>query len=119
MSGQDWKVEAKQHFLSQRDPAQLKEIKVPEWPKLGAVYYFPARTAEEREAINHASSRRGDWAGIVETILVRGRDSLGELLFAEREREDLRTKYDPDVLQRIVLKMHSDDATIEDAEKNS
>lgn len=115
----NWKIQAKQHFLNLRTPAQLKEIKVPEW--VISVFFWPSLSMAEKRAVSTAygaGDRRDENAAHIEQLLFRARDQHGDLLFAEREREDLLQRYSPEVIARISTEMMADTPKAEEAEKN-
>lgn len=119
MSDQSWKIQAKQNFLNGRSPEKLVPIEVKEWGI--SVYYWPEMTLAERRAISLAyqSAEQGDMlGGILETLLVRARNEVGQLLFSESERKDLLERYDPKVMSRIVGSMNIVSSSLETAEKN-
>lgn len=114
-----WKVQAKQNFLEQRTPAQLKEIPVKEWGI--SVYYWPKLSMAEKRAVANAyrAEVSQDVQGAqIEQIIVRARDEHGDALFSEKERGDLMQRYDPAVIERVTNAMMADAVTTEDAEKN-
>ena len=106
---------AQAHFLEKRE--RLVSVEVPEWG--GRVYFHPAMSARERAAIWKYYGDGDNYGAILESILVRALDENGRRLFAEAARDELRDRYDPDVLERISIEMGSFDEPMSADEKKS
>lgn len=109
MSGEEWKIQAKQGFADQRQIPQLKAIDVTEWDI--KVYYWPAMTLAEKRLVSMGYAGNDVSTAHVAQLIARGRDENGRNLFREQEREDLMTRYDPTVIERISMVMMKDRET--------
>lgn len=106
---------AKMHFKPMRSAP--KKIHVPEWGDgEEGVFYATAMNLKEREICDKMGKTEIDVA--LEVIIRKLEDQDGEKVFNRGDKQDLMTKVDPRVLERVAKEILGENLDIEDAEKN-
>lgn len=106
---------AKSHFQPLR--SLPKKIHVPEWGDgEDGVFYATAMNLKEREICDKMGKTEIDTA--LEVIIRKLEDQNGEKAFNRGDKQDLMTKVDPRVLERVAKEILGENLDIEEAEKN-
>lgn len=115
---------AKKNY-SEKLNAPQRVIEVPEWGTEGnplKIFVKPA-TLYVRDKIYKAVTNDGGLESLVDIILVRSLDSLGQPMFDKNDKVDFMNKVDPDIIVRVATEINSDmqmsiDKELSEAEKN-
>jgi len=83
----------------------LKSIEVPEWET--TIYYRPAFTLAEQAKVLEFHNKGQLVDALIETLIVRAKDSEGKSIFQAGERIIIKHEVDPDVLTRVVTEMNT------------
>ena len=101
------------HFESVLAGGLLGPIQVPEWD--ATIYYKPSSTMAEEAKIIELSQAGKTTEALVQTLIIKARDSEGNLLFDQADRPRLMRAVDPAVILRIVTAFNVTDTETEAA----
>jgi hypothetical protein len=102
----------KAHF--QRLTAEKKTVHVPEWDM--EVYFSPLTIKEYTQADKNSKSTAELGLNL---IVLKARNSNGDLLFKWEERHDLMRMMPVDIMTRLAREIHDDsNSLVGEAEKN-
>lgn len=92
-------------------------ITVPEWKM--DIYYKQSNTLKEQSKIIELAQKGATVEALVETLLMKARNSDGSKIFAAADKVVLMNEADPDVLIRVVGELNNADLdSVGDYEKN-
>lgn len=114
---------AKAHY-SEKLNKEMRIVEVPEWgDDKGPLKIFvkPANLTVRDKIYKHVAN--GSLEALVETIILRAKDSDGLSIFTSGDKQALMNQVDPDVIARIASEISEDldlsgDESYEDAVKN-
>ena len=84
---------------------EIRSLKVPEWET--TIYYRPAFTLAEQSKVLEFHNKGQLVDALIETLIVRAKDSEGKSIFQPGERQIIKNEVDPEVLTRVVTEMNS------------
>jgi hypothetical protein len=95
------------HFEEVLGQGLTGPIKVPEWDC--EVYYKPSTTMFEESKIIELTQANKTTEALVQTLIMRARDSDGKPLFTGADKHKLMRAVDPKVILRVVGEMGNTD----------
>jgi len=99
---------AKQHYKDKLNN-EIRTVEVPEWGDESGplkIYVKPANLAIRDKIYKFAS--KGSLEALVETIILRAKDSDGLSLFTPADRKTFINDVDPDVIARVAGEISED-----------
>ena len=71
--------------------------------------YFKDMNVRQRKLIITARERGGGQDAVMESLMIRARDSNGLRMFKDADRSRVETQFDPDEIDRVVIEMNMQD----------
>jgi len=114
-------LEAAKVQFRERMSGKLKQADVPEWivnGKPSIIYYKPSMNFREQGEVLklHADNKQAE--AVAMTFILRALDEDGTKLFKKANMTEIMTRFDPEIISRVVSEMGGDDPDVEDATKN-
>lgn len=107
---------ATQHFRSKLD-GSLEKIHVPEWET--DIYFYPTTPLKDESSILKLQQEGKTVEALVQSLIVKARNSDGSKMFAPADRVTLMNEVDPRVIIRVTGAINGVDSdSLEDVEKN-
>lgn len=107
---------ATKHFRSKLD-GSLEKISVPEWET--DIYFYPTTALKDESTILKLQQEGKTVEALVQTLIVKCRNSDGSKMFAPADRAALLNEVDPKIIIRIASQVNGIDTdTLEEVEKN-
>lgn len=107
---------ATEHFRSKLD-GSLEKFSVPEWET--DIYFYPTTPLKDESSIFKLQQEGKTVEALVQSLIVKCRNSDGSKMFTPADRAALLNEVDPKIIIRVAGQLNGiDSEALEDVEKN-